>query len=91
MKEEIITDGNNLDGVVIRYQENKRHFLYFINNYLGNYEVQTLDSLAEQRNQPKLFARLTLIWNLLPDNIFNIENDPRGWKEFLEVIDFYEN
>lgn len=87
MKEDLITDSKNLDGIVIRYQENKRHFLYFINKYLGNYEVNVLNDLAEQRNQPKLFSKLISIWTLLPENVFNIENNPHGWREFLEVLD----
>ena len=87
MQEELITDSKNLDGIVIRYQENKRHFLHFINKYLGNYEVKSLNKLAHQRNQAKLFSRLMIIWTLLPENVFNIENNPQGWKEFLEVID----
>ncbi len=87
MKEKKIIEGKNLDGIIIRFEENKNHFLYFIKNHLGNIEVSNLNNLARNRNQPKLFARLSRIRNTLPNTIYNINNNPKGWREFLEVIE----
>ena len=77
----------NLDGIVAKYERNKKEFQWFIEKYFGIDMVKKLDILAEEKNQPLLFNMLINLWFELPDSKFNIMENPKGWKEFLEVIE----
>jgi len=77
----------NLDGIIAKYEKNKEEFQWFIEKYFGIDMVKKLDILAEEKNQLLLFNILNDIWFELPDHIFNIMENPKGWKEFLEVIE----
>lgn len=88
MENRKILNDRNLDGIVFRYEINKEYFQSFIKTYIGQPELRYLDELAKTRNQSELFSRLNSIWTILPKNVFNIEKNPKGWREFLEVIEF---
>lgn len=70
-----------------RYLEKHKVFDWFIERYYGPAKVLDLWNLAEQNEEEHLRNDLNSIWFELPDHIFNIINNPRGWETFLSFVD----
>lgn len=61
-------------------------FEWFIIKYFGAKKSKELIDMAKNNN-PKILKELSDIWFYLPDNKFNIIENPEGWSEFLRVIE----
>ena len=62
-------------------------FRWFIVRYYGEDYFASLVELAENGKNVELANRLNRVWFELPDNIFNIMENPPGWWEFLSLIE----
>jgi len=40
-----------------------------------------------QNDKTNMQRVLSRVWYLLPDEVFNIRNNPKGWNEFLSLIE----
>lgn len=69
------------------YLKNCHKFRWFIKRWFGIDKYKELNRLAWNNEQSKLMNELDDIWFKLPDHIFNIIENPDGWKEFLNVIE----
>ena len=62
-------------------------FQWFIERWFGQKTVEYLKQLANDNKEAELSNRLNGIWFELPDDIFNIRENPEGWNEFLSLIE----
>ena len=62
-------------------------FEWFITKYFGQEETDRCKSLAENGQEYGLLIALERIYFYLPDNIFNIKENPKGWYEFLSLLE----
>lgn len=62
-------------------------FKWFIQRYFGSSEVRYLREIAHKKDEKTLRERLNIIWFELPDYIFNIKENPRGWMTFLNFVE----
>jgi hypothetical protein len=62
-------------------------FKWFIIKYFGEKAFLALLELANNDKTEDLLEALHVIWFQLPDNQFNIIENPKGWKEFLNLIE----
>lgn len=62
-------------------------FKCFIIEYFGETAFLALLDLANNDEEDELLAALNVIWFQLPDNKFNIKENPEGWSEFLNLIE----
>lgn len=70
-----------------RFLELLPKFEWFITKYFGQEETDRCKTLAEKNEESELLNKLNDIWFYLPDYIFNIRENPKGWSEFLSLID----
>jgi hypothetical protein len=65
-------------------------FEWFIIKYFGIEYLNELIELAKSddiKENKLLMVKLNDIWFKLPDHIFNIKENPKGWIEFLNIIE----
>ena len=70
-----------------RFIELLPKFEWFIKRWFGQETVDYLVSLANENKEEELSGKLNDIWFELPDDIFNIRENPEGWNEFLSLIE----
>jgi len=76
-----------MSNIIERYKEHREAIKWFIIQFFGEAMMDTLDAACEVNNQSTLKAFLNQIWFDLPDNKFNIIENPKGWGEFLNIIE----
>lgn len=62
-------------------------FEWFIVKWFGVVLFDFCKKLAERGDESSLLSVLNTIWFDLPDDIFNIKENPEGWNEFLAIIE----
>ena len=77
----------HLSDLCRNYLEKKGLFKWFIERYYGLQKYMDLWELAENNQEEHLHNELNAIWFELPDNVFNIQNNPPGWEAFISLID----
>ena len=70
-----------------RFLELLPKFQWFIERWFGQKTVDYLKQLANDNNELELSNKLNDIWFELPDDLFNIRENPEGWNEFLSLIE----
>lgn len=58
--------------------------------FLEKYFPISMIGIEDARKKEKVYKLLDLlnhIWYYLPDNKFNLKENPPGWREFLNVIE----
>lgn len=70
-----------------KFLDTKHHFEWFIIKYFGENKLTVLTAMAEDGKETELLNELTWVWFTLPDNKFNIVAKPKGWNEFLALIE----
>jgi hypothetical protein len=70
-----------------RFLELLPKFQWFIERWFGQKTVDYLKQLANDSKEVELSNKLNDIWFELPDDIFNIRENPEGWNEFLSLIE----
>lgn len=68
------------------FLDTHKEFDWFIIEYFGEESLEVLIDFAKGEN-PVLFDVLNDMWYELPDNKFNIIENPKGWNEFLAIIE----
>ena len=70
-----------------RFLELLPKFQWFIKRWFGQETVDYLKQLANDDKEVELSNKLNDIWFELPDDVFNIRENPDGWNEFLSLIE----
>lgn len=70
-----------------RFLELLPKFQWFIERWFGQKTVDYLKQLANENKEAELSNKLEGIWFELPDDVFNIKENPDGWNEFLSLIE----
>lgn len=70
-----------------RFLELLPKFQWFIERWFGKKTVDYLISLANDNKDDELSSNLNDIWFELPDDTFNIRENPEGWSEFLSILE----
>lgn len=70
-----------------RFLELLPKFQWFIKRWFGQETVDYLKQLANEGKEAELSIKLNDIWFELPDDVFNIRENPDGWNEFLSLIE----
>lgn len=68
------------------FLDNKDEFEWFIVKYFGKGYFESLIILAEAVDG-QLITELNDVWFKLPDHIFNIKENPKGWSKFLSILE----
>jgi len=69
------------------FDENYPKFKWFIEEYSKPELLTLLESTRERKDVAALLTILNGVWFYLPDNRFNIIENPKGWTEFLDIIE----
>ena len=69
------------------YLANQHEFKWFIEKYFGLPLYESLAIIATAKQGKVLLDHLNNIWFYLPDNLFNIRENPPGWGKFLDIIE----
>lgn len=87
--EQIVSE--NKQPVFVRQRDlflnNKNKIQWFIDQYFPGKFDRLLELSTNDNNAAELSYELNNIWYLLPDNQFNIIQNPPGWEEFLQIIE----
>ena len=78
------SDLSDVSELYIKFREKIK---WFIIQYFGEDRLHFLDKHAEKNNNHILYNELNHIWFALPDNKFNIKENPDGWNEFLNILE----
>lgn len=78
--------GRNVEDMCNDFLNLKDNFKWFMVDYFGEEVFSNMIKLAEEKS-PSIIPMLNDIWYLLPDSKFNIRENPKGWSEFLQVIE----
>lgn len=70
-----------------QYLRTRKQFEWFILRYYGPAKAVELLYLAENNEEELIRNELQAIWYELPDNLFNIRNNPEGWEVFLKLVE----
>lgn len=70
-----------------QYDATKNEFMWFIDLYFTCGCKEKLEMARRKNNVNEMKGILHNIWFDLPDNKFNIMENPKGWKEFLNLIE----
>lgn len=73
--------------ICIQFLNSLDEFRWCIKKYFGEEIVEKLKNYAKERNESKLRSALNEIWFHLPDYLFNIRENPKGWNTFLQLIE----
>lgn len=68
------------------YDENREHFGWFIVDYFPEWVIP-LTYARHKEQTGRIITILNDIWFRLPDNRFNIVENPPGWSQFLHLIE----
>lgn len=74
----------------IEYLRRKDQFAWFIKRFFGAQKTVELWNLAEADKESELYIELNEIWYKLPDNLFNVIVNPKGWSSFLTLLEMYD-
>lgn len=69
------------------YDEGKEKFKWFIEKYFGIALWNKLEQARAEKNEPIMREIINTVWFYLPNNKFDIIENPEGWTEFLRVIE----
>ncbi len=61
-------------------------FNWFIKRYFSLMWINLCEA-REKQDFPKMLNIMNNVWFALPDGYFNIMNNPKGWSEFLHLLE----
>ena len=68
------------------YDETKENFRWFITKYFP-LRWERMERLRSENDQQGMIKIMNDVWFELPDNKFNIMVNPKGWSDFLNLIE----
>mgnify|MGYP003642944203 CR=1 FL=1 len=75
-----------IENWLSRFDKYSSEFEWFMKMYLPEDHSILIDARTE--NKPQLMMDIMCkIWFKLPDGHFNIKENPKGWSEFLSLIE----
>ena len=69
------------------FDNTKDKFKWFFIEYGYESVWDELNILRGQESQLKMISLMNRVWYQLPDNKFNIMENPAGWSEFLTLLE----
>lgn len=69
------------------FEKTKEEFHWFFRDYGYGSEFSRLEALAKSKCKDDMLDIMNHIWFMLPDYRFNIMANPRGWKEFINLLE----
>lgn len=69
------------------FDEGYPKFKWFIEKYFRPSVITSLELARKDKDTSRMLIILNRIWYALPDDEFNIKENPEGWTEFLKVIE----
>ena len=69
------------------FLDNKEKMQWFIEKYFGFNFFLNLVRLAKEKRRNELYNQLNRVWFDLPDNKFNIIENPEGFNELLNCVE----
>lgn len=69
------------------FDETKDKFKWFFMDYGFGHLWENLKHLRELEYRDFMLDIMNVVWLKLPDSKFNIIDNPKGWSEFLELLE----
>ena len=69
------------------FDESKDNFKWFFDEYFKPEVWLQLILLREDKNVVRMMDIMNNVWFILPDGKFNIMVNPKGWNDFLYLIE----
>ncbi len=69
------------------WDENYTKFEWFFEKYGFTKEWNSLLIYRDKEHRGAMLTIMNRVWFELPSNIFNIKNMPKGWDEFLYLLE----
>ena len=69
------------------FDETKDKFQWFFKEYGFMKHWAKIIVARELGSRVNMMTQMNTVWYHLPDHIFNIRVNPKGWKEFLYLIE----
>jgi hypothetical protein len=69
------------------FDQNKDKFKWFFDRYFDPCVWTDLMGAREREDHSKMDIIMNIVWYELPDSRFNIQNNPTGWSEFLQLLE----
>jgi hypothetical protein len=69
------------------FDDTKDNFKWFFDDY--GYDWNKLLELRKAEDQDGMYSYMNTVWYELPDNQFNIMRNPKGWSDFLNLLEEY--
>ena len=73
---------------LITFDQSYKNFEWFFREYKFNSEWEALLSARDKENIGKMKTLMNRVWFELPSNKFNIKTNPKGWNDFIFLLDF---
>jgi len=69
------------------FDETKETFKWFFLQYGYETVWEWIMNARSEQNKKMMLRYMNRVWVELPDNRFNIMENPKGWNEFLKLIE----
>lgn len=76
----------NRDWLIL-FDQTHHKFEWFFHTYTFNSEWQALLAARDKEHIGKMKSIMNRVWFELPDSKFNIRTNPKGWVEFLDLLE----
>jgi len=71
---------------LLRFDRYRPEFEWFMKDFMPEDYSKLLDARVEKKSQ-LMMDIMCKVWFVLPDNQFNIIENPKGWGPFLSLIE----
>jgi hypothetical protein len=72
---------------LIEFDASKAKFQWFFLQYGFDAEWKRLEEARAKNQVKKMLDLMNFVWCELPDDIFNIKMNPKGWNEFISLLE----
>ena len=69
------------------FDDTKHSFKWFFMDYGYSLIWEGINIYRNQKNRIKMLYLMNKVWFQLPDNKFNIMENPKGWNQFLALLE----
>jgi hypothetical protein len=75
------------EEILKTFDENYPEFKWFIKKYFGQNGCEIIEKVRKENRARDLLYYLNKVWFSLPDELFNIISNPKGYRELLQVLE----
>jgi transposase len=72
---------------LIEFDASKAKFQWFFLQYGFEDELKRLEEARSKNQVKKMITIMNRVWFELPDGVFNIKMNPKGWDEFISLLE----